>query len=125
MTRGRCGPLIRHRPTLSLVSRRRFIPAHGEKPMSKSPQSTSPNPKEPIIKTPRPASASALLRHFADLRDGTHGGASSRPGNERLFAAALPLLPPHARQALEEINTYLLLRTGAVTATGALRSSDS
>ncbi len=92
--------------------------------MSKSPQSTSPNPKEPIIKTPRPASASALLRHFADLRDGTHGGASSRRDKERLFAAAVPLLDPHARQALEEINTYLLLGTGEVTATGVRRSSD-
>ncbi len=92
--------------------------------MSKSPQSTSPDPKEQIIKTPRPASASALLRHFADLRDGTHGGASSRRDKERLFAAAVPLLDPHARQALEEINTYLLLGTGEVTATGVRRSAD-
>ena len=49
--------------------------------------------------------ASALLRHFADLRDGTHGGARSRRDKERLFAAAVPLLDPYARQALEEINT--------------------
>src|SRR5258708_21973838 len=70
ITRGRCGSLIRHRPTLSLVSPRRFIPAHEENPMSKSPQSTSPN--EQIIQPPRLASASALSRHFADLRDGTH-----------------------------------------------------
>ena len=74
--------------------------------------------------TPRPASASALLRHFADLRDGTHGGAGSRRDKERLFAAAVPLLDPHARQALEEINTYLLLGTGEVTATGVRRSAD-
>ncbi len=67
---------------------------------------------------------SALLRHFADLRDGTHGGASSRQDKERLFAAAVPLLDPHARQALEEINTYLLLGTGEVTATGLRRSAD-
>jgi hypothetical protein len=92
--------------------------------MSKSPQSTSPNLKEQIMQTPRPASASALLRHFADLRDGTHGGASSRRDKERLFAAAVPLLDPHARQALEEINTYLLLGTGEVTATGVRRSAD-
>ena len=92
--------------------------------MSRLPQSTSPNPKEQIIQTPRPASASALLRHFADLRDGTHGGASSRPDKERLFAAAVPLLDPHARQALEEINTYLLLGTGEVTATGVRQSAD-
>jgi hypothetical protein len=53
------------------------------------------------------------LRHFADLRD-----------KERLFAAAVPLLDPHARQALEEINTYLLLETGEVTATGVRPSAD-
>jgi hypothetical protein len=92
--------------------------------LSTSTQSSSPNLKEEIIQTPRPASASALLRHFADLRDGTHGGARSRPDKERLFAAAVPLLDPHARQALEELNTYLLLGTGEVTATGARRSTD-
>jgi hypothetical protein len=71
-----------------------------------------------------PASASALLRHFADLRDGTHGGVRSREHKERLFAAAVPLLDPNARQALEELNTYLLLGTGEVTATGVRRSAD-
>ena len=74
------------------------------------------------VQTPRPASA--LLRHFADLRDGTHGGVRSRQDKERLFAAAVPLLDPHARQALEEMNTDLLLGTGEVTATGARRSAD-
>ena len=74
--------------------------------------------------TPRPASASALLRHFADLRDGTHGDAGSRRDKERLFTAAVPLLDPHARQALAEINTYLLLGTGEVTATGVRDSAD-
>ena len=76
------------------------------------------------LQTPRPASASALLRHFADLRDGTHGGVGSRPDKERLFAAAVPLLDPHARRALEEINASLLLGTGEVTATGVRRSAD-
>jgi hypothetical protein len=66
----------------------------------------------------------ALRRHFADLRDGDHGGARSRPDKERLFAAAVPLLDPHARQALEEINAGLLLGTGEVTATGVRRSAD-
>jgi hypothetical protein len=65
---------------------------------------------------------SALLRHFVDLRDGTHGGVRSRAGKERLFAAAVSLLDPYARQALEEINTGLLLGTGEMTTTG-LRSS--
>ncbi len=82
----------------------------------------SPQKLDP--QTPRPASVSALLRHFADLRDGTHGGASSREDKERLFVAAVPLLDPYARQALEEINIYLLLGTGEVTATGIRRSAD-
>jgi hypothetical protein len=68
--------------------------------------------------SPRPEYTDELLRHFADLRDGTHGGASSRRDKERFFAAAVALLDPHARQALDEINTYLLLGTGQVTATG-------
>jgi hypothetical protein len=64
-----------------------------------------------------------LLRHFADLRDGTHGGVTSRQDKERFFTAAVPLLDPYARQALEEINTDLLLGTGEVTATGIQRRS--
>ena len=71
--------------------------------------------------SPRPEYAAELLRHFADLRDGTHGGASSRRDKERFFTAAVELLDPHARQALDEINTYLLLDTGQVTATGLRR----
>jgi len=62
-----------------------------------------------------------LLRHFADLRDGTHGGAISRQDKERLFTAAVTLLDQHARQSLGEINTDLLLDTGEVTATGVRR----
>jgi hypothetical protein len=77
-----------------------------------------------VIQTTRPATASALLRHFADLRDGTHGGAKSRRDKERLFATAVRLLDPHARQALEEIDAYLLLGTGEVTATGLRRTAD-
>ena len=64
---------------------------------------------------------SELLRHFADLRDGTHGGARSRRDKERLFTAAVALLDPHAHQSLREINTHLLLGTGEVTATGVQR----
>jgi hypothetical protein len=71
-----------------------------------------------------PAPSSALLRHFADLRDHTHGGARSRPDKERLFSAAIPLLDPYARQALEELNAQLLLGTGEVTATGVRHSAD-
>jgi hypothetical protein len=71
-----------------------------------------------------PANVGALLRHFADLRDGTHGDASSRQGKERLFHAAVPLLDPYARRALEEIDTYLLLGTGEITTTGVRDSPD-
>jgi hypothetical protein len=77
----------------------------------------------PPIKS-RPEYTAALLRHFADLRDGTHGGASSRRDKERLFDAAIALLDPYARQVLGEINRYLLLDTGQVTAAGVRRSAD-
>ena len=60
----------------------------------------------------------ALLRHFADLRDGTHDGASSRRDKERLFTEAVALIDPVARRVLDELNTDLLLDTGTVTATG-------
>jgi hypothetical protein len=73
------------------------------------------------MESPRPEYTAELLRHFADLRDGTHGGAGSRGDKERLFTAAVPLLDPHARQPLQEINTDLLLGTGEVTATGVRR----
>jgi hypothetical protein len=68
--------------------------------------------------TPQPAYITELLRHFADLRDGTHGGATSRRDREQLFMQAVSLLDPYARQALNEINEHLLLGTGEVTATG-------
>jgi hypothetical protein len=71
-----------------------------------------------------PDYTAVLLRHFADLRDGTHDGASSRRDKERLFAAAVALLDPYARQALDEINTGLMLDTGEVVATGVRRSGD-
>lgn len=60
----------------------------------------------------------ALLRHFADLRDGTHGDASDRGGKERLFAAAVDLLDPVASGVLDEVNRLLLAGSGEVTATG-------
>jgi hypothetical protein len=83
----------------------------------------SPASKEQIVVI-EPKHTAALLRHFADLRDGTHGGARSQKDKERLFAVAVPLLDPYARQALEEINTCLLLGTGEVTATGVRGSAD-
>jgi hypothetical protein len=67
------------------------------------------------MERPRLEYTAELLRHFADLRDGTHGGAVSRQDKERLFMAAVALLDPYARQPLEEINADLLLGTGEVT----------
>jgi hypothetical protein len=69
-------------------------------------------------------STAALIRHFADLRDGTHGGVSSRRDKERLYATAVALLDPYARQALDEMNTGLMLDTGEVAATEVRRSAD-
>lgn len=63
-----------------------------------------------------------LLRHFTDLRDGTHGdGATSRADKEKLFSAAVGYLDPYARQALEEVNETLLLGTGTISAKGVTR----
>jgi hypothetical protein len=78
----------------------------------------APQGKEDTMESPRLEYTAELLRHFADLRDGTHGGAISRREKERFFPAAVALLDPHARQSLHEINTDLLLGTGEVTATG-------
>ncbi|RZU53774.1 hypothetical protein EV385_5708 [Krasilnikovia cinnamomea] len=66
----------------------------------------------------------ALLRHFADLRDGTHGTATDRAGKERLFATAVELLDPAARQVLDEANRFLLLGSGLVEATGVRNDAD-
>jgi hypothetical protein len=77
-----------------------------------------------ISRAADPEYTAALLRHFADLRDGTHGGRRSRRQKERLFRTAVDLLTPHVDQALDEVNRYLLLDTGAVDATGVRRSAD-
>jgi hypothetical protein len=69
-----------------------------------------------------PTHLRGLLRHFADLRDGTHGeGATSRAAKEQLFSAAVGYLDPYARQALAEVNETLLLGTGTISATGVTR----
>ena len=77
--------------------------------------------REDNMESPRLEYTAELLRHFADLRDGSHGGAISRREKEHLFTAAVALLDPYARQPLEEINADLLLGTGEVTATGVRR----
>jgi len=71
-----------------------------------------------------PAHITSLIRHFEDLRDGTHGGSASRKDKEAHFEKAVQLLAPFARQVLSEMNTSLLLDTGQLTETGLRRTAD-
>jgi hypothetical protein len=71
-----------------------------------------------------PAYITSLIRHFEDLRDGTHGGSASRKDKEAHFEKAVQLLAPIARQVLTELNTSLLLDTGQLTETGLRRTAD-
>ena len=72
-----------------------------------------------------PCHLQGLLRHFSDLRDGTHGnGAVSRSDKEKLFTSAIEYLAPYAMQALGEMNAALLLGSGTVAASGATRSPE-
>lgn len=63
----------------------------------------------------------ALLRHFADLRDGDHGGARERTAKEALFGVAVELMDPVVRAVLAEVDSGLLLGTGTVGASGVGR----
>jgi hypothetical protein len=71
-----------------------------------------------------PAYITSLIRHFEDLRDGTHGGSAGRTDKEAHFAKAVQLLAPIASQVLTEMNTSLLLDTGQLTETGLRRTTD-
>ena len=71
-----------------------------------------------------PAYITSLIRHFEDLRDGTHGGSASRKDKEAHFGKAVQLLAPIARQVLTEMNTSLLLDSGQLTETGLRRIAD-
>jgi len=71
-----------------------------------------------------PAYLTGLIRHFEDLRDGTHGGSVSREDKEVHFEKAVQLLAPIARQVLTEMNASLLLDTGQLTETGLRRTAD-
>jgi len=64
-----------------------------------------------------PEYTAALFRHFADLRDGTHGGASSRRDKERLYVAAVALLDPYcpARAGRDEHRSHARHRRGCAT----------
>jgi hypothetical protein len=71
-----------------------------------------------------PAYITSLIRYFADLRDGTHGGSTSRKDEEAHFEKAVQLLAPVARQVLTEMNTSLLPDTGQLTETGLRHTAD-
>src|ERR1700688_4700859 len=71
-----------------------------------------------------PAYITSLIRHFEDLRDGTHGGSASRKDKEAHFEKAVQLLAPVARRVLTEMNASLLLDTGKLTETGLRRTAD-
>ncbi|WNV84620.1 hypothetical protein [Umezawaea sp. Da 62-37] len=68
--------------------------------------------------TRSPAPLDALVRHFVDLRDGTHGEVVSREDKEAVFAESVALLDPFARQVLWEVDEHLLLGVGTVAASG-------
>ena len=71
-----------------------------------------------------PTYITSLIRHFEDLRDGTHGGSASRKDKEAHFEKAVQLLAPVARQVLDEVNTSLLRGTGQLTESGVRRTPD-
>src|SRR6266481_9675651 len=71
-----------------------------------------------------PAYITSLIRHFEDLRDGTHGGSANRRDKEAHFEKAVQLLAPIAQQVLTEMNGSLLLDTGQLTETGLRRIPD-
>ena len=71
-----------------------------------------------------PHTFTSLIRHFEDLRDGTHGGSASRKDKEAHFEKAVQLLAPIARQVLNEMNMNLLRDTGQLTESGLRRTPD-
>lgn len=77
-----------------------------------------------MLESAIPAYIASLIRHFEDLRDGTHGGSTSRKDKESHFEKAVQLLSPIARQVLTEMNTNLLLDTGQLTETGLRHTAD-
>jgi hypothetical protein len=77
-----------------------------------------------MSKSATPAYITSLIRHFEDLRDGTHGGSKSRKDKEAHFEKAVRLLAPVARQVLTEMNTSLLLDSGQLTETGLQHTAD-
>ena len=84
-----------------------------------------PSSPESIVEDDNvPAYLRALMRHFVDLRDNTHGGSTGRHDKEDHFARAVELLHPVATQVLREMNTLLLLESGRITGSGLQRTPD-
>src|ERR1700730_15343969 len=71
-----------------------------------------------------PAYITSLIRHFGDLRDGTHGGSARRKDKAAPLEKAVEPLAPVPRQVLTEVNTSLLPSTGQLTETGLRRTAD-
>jgi hypothetical protein len=86
--------------------------------------SRSSNPELMAEDDDVPAYVRALMRHFVDLRDNTHGGSTGRHDKEDHFAHAVELMHPVASQVLREMNTLLLLESGRITGTGLQRTPD-
>ncbi|RJT77952.1 hypothetical protein D6T63_13400 [Arthrobacter cheniae] len=76
------------------------------------------------VRIEQPAYTHSLRRHFADLRDGTHGGAVTRRDKEELFFEAVDLLRPYALQVLKEMNEAMLLGQGIVKDSGTAQTLD-
>lgn len=71
-----------------------------------------------------PAHLLALRRHCEDLRDGVHGGVAARPEKERVFERTVDLLDPVVREALAEVDEFLLEGTGEIGDDGLQRGAD-
>jgi hypothetical protein len=70
-----------------------------------------------------PAHLDALLRHCVDLRDGTHAGVETRRDKEQVFERTSALLDPVVREVLDEVDEFLLARTGEIDDFGLERES--
>src|SRR5882724_7661517 len=71
-----------------------------------------------------PPYITSLIRHFEDLREGTHGGSASREDKETHFENAVQLVAPIAPQVLIEMNIPLLGDTRLLTESGLRRTPD-
>ena len=66
----------------------------------------------------------SALRHFIDLRDGTHGGLKSRDEKESIFSQEIEIIDPVVRKVLTEVNSSFLLGQGSVNTIDELLQED-